>query len=130
MEAPALGVEVTERTVVDLVELPQERLLPSGRSVVLRVGESREELEIRTPQGDMEVRITLSEDGPVVQLRGARLELEAADSLAVRCRQLELTTTEGTHLRSSGDIQITGRQMRVITEGDIHMNGDIIHLNC
>ncbi len=130
MEAPALGVEVAERTVVDLVELPQERLLPSGRSVVLRVGEGREELEIRSPQGDMEVRITLGEEGPVVQLRSARLELEAADAVAVRCRQLEIDTIEGTHLRSCGDIQITGRQMRVITEGDIHMNGDIIHLNC
>ncbi|HMC66564.1 MAG TPA: hypothetical protein VKI65_16645 [Gemmataceae bacterium] len=129
MEAPALGIEVTERTVVDLVELPKERLLPSGRSVVLRVGECNEELEIRSPQGEMEVRITLSEDGPVVQLRSARLELEAADSFAVQCRRLELNSAEGLQLSSNGDIEIVGREMRVLTEGDVHMNGDIIHLS-
>lgn len=127
MEAPALGVGVTERTIVDLVELREEQPLPSGRSVVLRVGEAPEELEIRSPRGELEVRITLTDEGPVVQLRGARVEVEAADTLAVSCRRFDLRTTETAHLSSAGDIEITGREMRVLTEGDVHMTGDIIH---
>ena len=31
---------------------------------------------------------------------------------------------------SGGDVQITGRELRVRTQDDIHMNADFIRLNC
>jgi hypothetical protein len=97
---------------------------------VVKVDGSREELEVRSPEGEVEVRITLTDGGPVVRLRGARLELESPDVVAVHCRRLEVNTTEATHLLSSGDVRFTGQEMRVQTQGDIRMNGDVIHLNC
>lgn len=106
------------------------RQLPSGRSVVVRVNDSKEELEVRSPQGEVEVRITLTESGPVVSLRGARLELESPDAVSVKCKSFEVTTTEGTSLHSTGDVTITGHEMKVKTEADIHMNGGVIRLNC
>ena len=106
------------------------RQLPSGRSVVVRVNDSKEELEVRSPQGDVEVRITLTESGPVVSLRGARLELESPEAVSVKCRSFEVSTTEGTQLTSAGDVNITGHELRVKTESDIHLNGGIIRLNC
>jgi hypothetical protein len=108
----------------------RERLLPSGRSVVLKVTSAGEELEVRSPGGAVEVRITLSESGPVVHLSGARLELEAPDTVALHCRRLEVNTEESTHLNSAGGLQLTGQEMRVQTKGDIHLNGDVIRLNC
>jgi hypothetical protein len=117
-------------TLPVMAESSKERRLPSGRSVVVKLEGGREELEIRSPQGKVEVRITLTENGPVVSLRGARLEMEAADMVAVRCRRFEVQTTEGTDLTSSGDVQITGRELKVKTENDIHMNGEVIRLNC
>lgn len=108
----------------------QERSLPSGRSVVLKVNGSREELEVRSPGGDVEVRIVLTEAGPVVSLRGARLELETPETVAINCRQFTVQTTEGTQIQSGGDLELSGRELRVKTEGDIRMNGGIIRLNC
>src|SRR5579859_547084 len=64
-----------------------ERNLPSGRSVVVRVDGGKEELEVRSPNGDVEVRITLTDAGPVVSVRGARLELESPDAVSVNCRR-------------------------------------------
>jgi len=61
---------------------------------------------------------------------GGRLELASPDTVALRCRHLEINTAEGTDLLSGGDVYITGQEMRVKTESDIHMNGRIIHLNC
>jgi hypothetical protein len=116
-------------TQSDVIEAPQERTLPSGRSVVVRVDKGSEELEIRSAQGDVEVRITLTESGPVVCLKGARLELESPDAVAVRCRRLDIETEEATRLASAGDVQITGHEMHVQTEDDIHMKGKIIRLN-
>jgi phage gp45-like len=109
--------------------VPAEKSLPSGRSVVVRVDGGREELEVRSPQGDVEVRITLTDAGPVVSLRGARLELESPDAVAVNCRKFEVNTQEGTELKSAGAVQIEANEMNVTTTDDIRLKGKIIHLN-
>ena len=108
---------------------PTEKSLPSGRSVVVRVDGGREELEVRSPSGDVEVRITLTEAGPVVSLRGARLELESPDAVAINCRKFEVNTTEGTELKSAGAVRIEGQEMNLRTEDDMRLKGKIIHLN-
>ena len=72
----------------------------------------------------------ISLDGPVVHLSSARLELEAADAIALRCRRLEVDTADGIQLQSDGNLQLAGQEMRVQTTGDIHLNGDVIRLNC
>jgi phage gp45-like len=108
---------------------PTEKSLPSGRSVVVRVDGGREELEVRSPQGDVEVRITLTDAGPVVCLRGARLELESPEAIAINCRKFEVTTQEGTELKSEGAVRIEANEMNIKTEDDIRLKGKIIHLN-
>jgi hypothetical protein len=112
------------------VEARRDHLLPSGRSVVLKLAGNQEELEVRSPGGNVEVRILLTDQGAVVTLQGGRLEMASPDTVALICRRVEINSTEGTDLLSSGDVRITGREMRVQTESDIHMNGRIIHLNC
>lgn len=104
-------------------DLARGHLLPSGRSVVLRVAGEQEELEVRSPTGEVEVRITLSSEGAVVNLRAARLELESAETVTVNCRRFAVNSAEGTDLNSGGEL-------RIKTEGDMHFNGGVIHLNC
>jgi hypothetical protein len=99
-----------------------ERALPSGRRLALRIGSAGEEIEIRSPAGDVEVRIALTDAGPVVSLRAARLELNAADAVAVRCRDFGV--------EASGEIKLEANEVRAQTEGDIHLNGAFIRLNC
>jgi hypothetical protein len=106
------------------------RVLPSGRSVVLKVCDGCEEMEVRSPGGDVEVRITLTDQGAVVSLRGGQLQMQAADAVSLYCRRFDVVTTEGTALGSAGDVVITGREMRVKTENDIHLNGGVIRMNC
>ena len=52
-----------------------ERDLPSGRHVVLSVADGVEQLEVRSPAGAVEVRIELTDRGPVVKLSAAELQL-------------------------------------------------------
>ena len=89
-----------------------------------------EELEVRSPTGEIEVRVAFTEAGPVLHLRAASIELEAADAVSLECRRLEVRTTEEVHLHSDEQIRLTGQEMRVRTEGDVHLNGDVIRLNC
>jgi hypothetical protein len=106
------------------------RQLPSGRSVLVKVTPECEELEIRDAEGQVEVCVILTGAGPVVRIRGGRLELDAADTVALRCRRFDLQTSESTELSSSGAVRITGQELRVKTDHDIHLNGQVIRLNC
>jgi hypothetical protein len=103
------------------VESVVERPLPSGRKLVLRIGDAGEDVEIRSATGELDLRITLTDAGPVVSLRGARLELDAPD-VAVRCRDF--------NVQASGTAQIVADELRAKTERDIHLNGSFIRLNC
>jgi hypothetical protein len=105
-----------------VTEPATEQLLPSGRSVIVKTADGREELEIRSPRGEMEVHITLTETGPVVRLRGARLELESPETVVLNCRRFEVNAAE--------EVRIASRELRVRTEADIHMDGATIRLNC
>lgn len=122
MSEPAIAASEPELSCAD-------RVLPSGRSVLVKIAEGREELEVRSPSGDVEVRVTLTADGPVVTLRGARLELESPDTIAVNCRRLEVSTAEATSLTSGGTTRIDSTEVRMTTTEDIHMNGAFIRLN-
>lgn len=116
----------------EFVREPQatEVALPSGRSLVVRsalLGE--DEIELRAPGGEVEVRIVCRPEGPVVTVRAARLELEAP-SLAVRCRDLDVQATEEAKLAAK-DLEIRGDgELVVKTGGDVRVNGAFIRLNC
>jgi hypothetical protein len=93
----------------------RDQILPSGRTVRIRASAEAEELEVRSPSGEVEVKITLTAAGPVVRLRSARLELEAAEDVAVRCRRFEVQASDEVRLRAAGDV---------------HVNGEVVRLNC
>jgi hypothetical protein len=96
--------------------------LPSGRALVVRLG-AGEEIEIRSPSGEVEVQIVLTDQGPVVRLRAARLELAASDEIQLNARRLALHSSEQTELTTAGDV-------RVRSAGDTHINGKMLYLNC
>lgn len=104
--------------------------LASGRTVTLNLESGQEELVIRSPQGAVEVYITFTEDGPVVKVHAARLDLEATREVALRARRFEVATTEGMSLQTAGGLEIAAEEVRVASRNDIHMNGATIRLNC
>lgn len=109
----------------------QLRVLPSGRSIVVTAQGGREAIEVRSAQGDLEVRVELTDQGPVLSIRGARLEIDSTDTVAVTCRQFELNAQDQLRLHAGGEVGLT-------TEGEIKMksaqqtfiDGDYVNLNC
>lgn len=95
--------------------------LPSGRAVELAVAGSQENVLIRAPDGTVEVKILLDENGPRLQISAGRLEL-AAEELSVNCQQLDINAETGVNIR--------GGEFRVKTEKSVHLNGETIRLNC
>src|SRR5262245_25852635 len=106
-----------------------EQRLPSARLVLVRVAGGAEELEVRSPTGEVELSITLTAAGPVLRLRAARVEVEAEDTVRLGCRRFEVQASEAVHLHGE-QVLVTGGEARVRTEGDVHLNGDVVRINC
>ena len=111
--------------------LAQRGVLPSGRTVVIRADGRGEAIEVRSAAGEMELRIALTDQGPVLSLRGARLEIDAADTVAVNCRQFEVRTTGGVMFDAAGDIALrSGAATHLRSAGDTNIDGQLVKLNC
>ena len=91
-----------------------DRTLPSGRSIQLKLMGKQEEIEVRSPAGEVEVRITFTAEGPVVSVRAARLEL-GAKAIALACDTFEVAAEKGVSVESAQEIRL---------------NGSVIRLNC
>lgn len=91
------------------------RRLPSGRDVILHVRPDHEEIEVRSPDGLLELKISLTPGGPVVQIRGGRLEIESTDAVKVNCQKFQVNAEQGIDLQSRGNVTL---------------DGDYVQLNC
>ncbi len=80
-----------------------QAVLPSGRSVAVQADANGEFLEIRSPGGEIELRVALTADGPILRLSCARLELASSGEVAMNCRSFDLRTAE--------DIRLNGRKI-------------------
>ncbi len=112
-----LGEVATEETTET-----REVYLREGRTLTVATAGGEELVEIRSSSGQVEVRIRLTEQGPVLQLESARLELRAAESIDIATRQLTVTTEESITMKSRGEVKVEA-------EGEVDIDGKKIHLN-
>jgi len=125
------------RSPAELVPAPaannraeQHLALPSGRSLVVSGISGQEHLEIRSPEGAIELRIALTKDGPVLSLSGVRLEINSTDTVAVNCREFTVATTHGVALSSAGDVSVrAGGEIRTKSLGETHLDSSVLQLN-
>jgi hypothetical protein len=105
--------------------------LPSGRCIRVRVDEEGESLEVLSPKGDLEIGIQLTAEGPVLKLRGARLEIDSTDTVAVQCRRFEVKALEDLKVQTGGELAFeSGANLEVRSKGDTNIDADWVNLNC
>lgn len=104
--------------------------LNSGRRLVLETDGTADYLRVLAPDGQMEMDITITADGPIVRVRAARLEVASTEEMALRCQRLTIDTDAGIAMHSAGPVHIAADEMRVRTEQSIHLNGATVRLNC
>ena len=104
--------------------------LQAGRTVTIRGEADAEIVEICDAEGAVEVSISIGADGPVVKLTGARLELEAADTVAIKARHVDIQAEETARMHADGHLTFTsGLDTRMVADGEVHMLGTMIWLN-
>ena len=102
--------------------------LPSGHRVECMMGE--EKIHIYDPDEKLQVSITLTKRGPLVQLEGAKIQMKSASDIDVHCDNLRVHTNEDLHLNASGELTIEStEELHINCEMDIRMMGKVIWLN-
>ena len=85
----------------------RELYLRDGRKVVVR----DQLVEIRNEAGMVEVRIQMTETGPVLQVEAARMQLKASESVSIESKKVEIKTEEDVEVEAKGEIRLNGKMI-------------------
>src|SRR3954468_20000391 len=100
----------------------REIYLREGRTLSVEQSGADELVEIRSSSGQVELRIKLTEEGPVLQVESARLQLKASEAVTIESKRVEIKATETLELASDNEIKVDGA-------GEVRVNGKMIYLN-
>jgi hypothetical protein len=116
-EALAHATETTEETGES-----RELYLSEGRTLRVSREAGDELVEIRSSSGMVEVRIKLTEAGPVLAMEAVKLQLKATESVEVEARSFHVTTEESIKLETKGELE-------VVSDEEMRLRGKKIWLN-
>jgi len=100
----------------------REIYLREGRTLTVETAGEGELVEIRSSSGQVELRIKLTEDGPVLQVESARLQLKASEAVEIASKRVEIRATETVEVASDNEVKVDA-------EGEVRVNGKMIYLN-
>lgn len=111
--------------------------LGNGRSLALvpaadRAGqpaEAVEAIEIRAQSGALELRIRITDDGPVLEMEGIRLAVTAAESIELKSRRVVVEAEEALTLASRGKADVLAHdKIRVRSSEYLALDGKLVGL--
>jgi hypothetical protein len=100
----------------------REIYLREGRTLSIENAGGDELVEVRSSSGQVELRIKLTEEGPVLQVESVRLQIKASEAVEIESKRVEIKATETLELASDNDIKVDA-------EGEVRVNGKMIYLN-
>jgi hypothetical protein len=107
----------------------RELYLHDGRKLVVREQGGESLVEIRSGSGMVEVRIQLTEQGPVLQMESVKLQLKASEAVEIESPRVAIHGSETLELQGK-QVRVEGKeQLDVESEGDVRVVGKMIYLN-
>ena len=90
----------------------RELYLRDGRKLV--VGENDSLVEIRSASGMLELRIKLTEEGPVLQMESIRMQLKATESVEIAAKRVEIKAEESVDVvAENNDVRVVGKKIHL-----------------
>jgi hypothetical protein len=89
----------------------REVYLRDGRKLVVTEQGGDQLVEIRSESGMVEVRIQLTEQGPVLQMEAVRMQLKASESVAIEGKRVEIKSEDELEIESAGDVRVRGKMI-------------------
>src|SRR6185295_14718778 len=82
----------------------REVYLREGRTLSVESAGNEELVEVRSSSGQVELRIRLTEEGPVLQMESARLQIKASEAVEIESKRIELRASETVQLSSDNEV--------------------------
>ncbi|WP_437293491.1 hypothetical protein [Sorangium sp. So ce426] len=79
--------------------------LASGRSLEIAEDEAAERVQIRSAEGQLLLSIRLTDEGPVLSISGASLEIAATKALALSCDTLRIQAAQDADIEVGGSLR-------------------------
>lgn len=98
----------------------------------MRTGGSsgRETIELKSRDGTLELKITMTPDGPMIHVKGGSLAVEAADAVSVACKRFDVQASGGISFAAGSLSLESGGELRIRSQGQTHMDSEVLNLNC
>jgi hypothetical protein len=120
----------TEEQLREAEDEEKKLFLDQGRSVAVNRDGAHQVVEFRDASGTLELRVKLTEEGPVLVMEGMKVQVNAAESFTVKCKDFNVEAEGETLIASKGEMRITSEgEMNIASPEDIRVKGKIIWLN-
>ncbi|HTJ44227.1 MAG TPA: hypothetical protein VL463_19115 [Kofleriaceae bacterium] len=104
--------------------------LEQGRSVTVNREGANQVVEFRDAGGQLELRVKMTEEGPVLVMEGMKVQVNAAESFSVKCKEFNVEAEGETIIATKGELKIkSDGEMSIDSPDDIRVRGKIIYLN-
>lgn len=119
---------VVDETVETETE-DREVFLREGRKLTVSDAGSDQLVEIRNESGSLELRVKLTEQGPILQMDSVRISLKATESVEIESRKVTINGTEQLQLQG-GEVSLEAeRDVKLNAHGEVRIVGTMIYLN-
>jgi hypothetical protein len=112
---------LTEERTETEEEESREVYLRDGRKLVIGETGANQLVEIRSESGQVEVRIELTDAGPVLRMESVRLELKADQAIELESKKVAIKAGEVT-IESEDSVEVDAK-------GEVRVAGKMIYLN-
>ena len=104
--------------------------LDQGRTLAVARDGAHQVVEFRAASGQLELRVKLTEEGPVLLLEGVKVEVHSTESLDIKCKDLNIETTDSTVISTKGELKIKSEgELEIDSPEDVRIRGKMIWLN-
>lgn len=115
--------------IVD-AEAAEERATQLAHGRTLIQGSTRDHLTIRSPEGVVELRLRITESGPVLSFDQANLSLENTGAVSLECDALHVKTKRASELDIGGDLtQRVAGNYRVEARDDSFFSAQAVNID-
>lgn len=115
---------------VDASPVTGRMALRDGRTLAVSDDDGVDLVEVRGADGGIEVRILLTDKGPVLHMEAARLSLKADGAVEVDAGSFRVRTADDLVLEAGGGVAVEGGgDVRIDGAGDVRVAGSMIYLN-
>jgi len=112
-------------------QVPQRSApLRTGHRVLIRNGPDAQAIEVRAPDGSLQVEVILTDQGPVVRLTAGRMEIATTEDVDVHCRKFKVHAQRGVEIESGDRLLLkSADDTDFEAGGDLRAKAETIWLN-